>query len=160
MGNSIGEPSVAAISAMVTPALLILASASLAASALVRMARVVDRARFLAGIVHDRTWERTGLTTAQLRTSLERHAARARYAEGSILLLYAAIVIFVLTCLSIPLDAATGRRLTWLPPALAIAGALLLLGGGALMVAESQLSGRQIADEIETVLEQLKGTLP
>lgn len=160
MGNLIGEPSVATIAAMVTPALLILASASLAASALVRMARVVDRARFLAVIVHEQTWERMGLTAAELRVFLERHAARARCVELSILLLYAAIFIFILTCLSIPLDAATGYRLTLLPPALAIAGALLLLGGGALMVAESQLSGRQIADEIETALAQLKGSLP
>jgi hypothetical protein len=49
---------VAAIAAMITPALLILGSASLVSSALVRMARVVDRSRYLASVAQDGTWVR------------------------------------------------------------------------------------------------------
>jgi hypothetical protein len=54
MGNP-GPQSVAvaAIAAMITPALLLLGSASLVASALMRMARVVDRARILVTIAHE-----------------------------------------------------------------------------------------------------------
>ncbi|MBV8210832.1 MAG: DUF2721 domain-containing protein [Burkholderiaceae bacterium] len=149
--------SVATIAAMVTPALLILASASLVASALVRMARVVDRARLLAVIAHEGTWEKFGMTSDQLRGSLERHAVRARYAERSIAFLYSAVVIFIATCLSIAFVRATGQSLSWLPIGLAIAGTLLLLAGGACMVAESKLSGAQIADEIRDAVAQLKG---
>jgi hypothetical protein len=55
-----GSSAIAIIAAMITPALLILGSAS-----------------------------------------LERHALRARYAERSIALFYAAVVLFIATCLQI-----------------------------------------------------------
>jgi hypothetical protein len=145
---------------MITPALLILASASLVATVLVRMARVVDRARVLAAIAHEGDWEKLGATPAQLRTALERHAKRARYAEWSIALLYATVVVFVVTCISIVVDHAAGESLSWLPVGLAITGTLLLLAGGALMVAESRLAGDQIAEEIRHALARLEERKP
>jgi hypothetical protein len=158
MGNA-GAPSgaVATIAAMITPALLLLGSASLVASALVRMARVVDRARVLASIVHERDWDKKlGITTGQLRSWLDSHAQRARHAERSIAYLYSAIVVFISTCLSIALDRALGGALSWLPVILAVAGTLLLLAGGAFMVAESRLSGEQISAEIRLAIEKLE----
>jgi len=157
---SASSAAMAMIAAMITPALLILASASLVATALVRMARVVDRARVLAAIAHEGDWEKLGATPAQLRTALERHAKRARYAEWSIALLYATVVVFVVTCISIAVDHAAGQSLTWLPVGLAIAGTLLLLSGGALMVAESRLAGDQIAEEIRHALARLEERKP
>jgi hypothetical protein len=137
---------------MITPALLLLGSASLVASALMRMARVVDRARILSAVAHEGTLDKIGVTPDELRTWLESHAKRARYAERSITLLYAAIVVFISTCLSIGLDRATDGSLSWLPIVLVVAGTLLLLMGGACMVAESRLSGEQIAAEIREAL--------
>ena len=151
---------VAMIAAMITPVLLILAAASLVATVLVRMARVVDRARVLTTMAHEGDWEKLGTTPAQLRTALERHAKRARYAEWSIALLYATVVIFVVTCISIAVDHAAGQSLSWLPVGLAIAGTLLLLAGGALMVAESRLAGDQIAEEIRHALARLEEKKP
>ena len=139
---------VSVIAAMITPALLILASASLVASALVRMARIVDRARALAAGAQDGSWARLGATPDLVRVWLDRHAARARYAELSIALLYAAIVLFTATYLSIVLDREAHGTLAWLPVALAIGGTLLLLAGGAWMVLESRLSWAQIHEEI------------
>jgi protein-S-isoprenylcysteine O-methyltransferase Ste14 len=81
-----------------------------------------------------------------------RHERRARYAERSITVLYAAIVVFVATCLSIAIDRATSESLDWLPITLAILGTVLLLIGGAFMVTESRLSGNQISDEIHQAL--------
>jgi len=147
--------SVAVIASMVTPALLLLGSVSLVSSALVRMARVVDRSRTLAAVAHDGTWDRLGVSQALLRVWIERHGVRARYVERTIFLLYAAIVVFVTCCLSIPLDALTGGALGWTPAVLAIGGTLMLLLAGAWMVAESRLSGRQIAEEIERALAAL-----
>ena len=86
----------------------------LVATALVRMARVVDRARLLAAIAHDGNWEKLGATKAQLRTALERQGKRARYAEWSIAVLYVSVVVFILTCLSIVVDHAMGGSLNWL----------------------------------------------
>lgn len=157
MGNA-AEPSsaIAIIAAMITPALLILGSASLVASALVRMARVVDRARVLAAMAHGGDWKKGAVTPAMLHDWLDRHARRARYAERSIALLYAAVVVFVATCLSIALDRVAGGSLAWLPISLAILGTLLLLAGGAWMVAESGLSGKQIQEEIDEALARLE----
>jgi hypothetical protein len=145
------------IAAMVTPALLILASASLVASALVRMARVVDRARVLTAVVYAGTSDQFGATPGQIRVWLVRHALRARYVERSIFLLYAAVVVFIATCLSIAIDRAAGHVLPWLSITLALIGTLLLLSGGTWMVAESRMSGRQIAEEITHALGQIKG---
>jgi hypothetical protein len=147
---------VAIIAAMITPALLLLASASLVASVLMRMARVVDRARVLATIAHDGSAQKLGITPAQLRAWLHSHARRARHAERSITLLYTAIVVFVCTCLSIGLDRAAAGALGEVPVVLAMAGTLLLLGGGAYMVAESRLSSAQISAEITQALGRLE----
>ena len=151
-----GATAVSVIAAMITPALFILASASLVASALVRMARIVDRARVLAAGAQDGSWARTGASAELVRGWLDRHAARARYAETSIAFLYAAIVVFTATCLSIVLDRETRGTLSWLPVVLAIGGTLLLLAGGAWMVVESRLSWAQIDEEIHRARARLK----
>lgn len=157
MGNSSAQSAaVAMIAAMITPALLLLGSASLVATALVRMARVVDRARTLVSVAHEGGANRFGVTTGQLRAWLESHSQRARYAERAIFLLYAAIVVFIATCLSIALDRALRDLLSWLPVALAVSGTLLLLGGASYMVVESRLSGEQIRFEIENALSCLE----
>jgi hypothetical protein len=151
---------VALIAAMITPALLILGSASLVASALVRMARVVDRARALAAIAHVGGWQTLGVTPAELGVWLERHRKRAQQTERSIVLLYSAVVVFVATCLAIALDRSMGEALTWLPILLAMGGTLLLLAGGAWMVAESRLSSDQIFAEIDLAVSRLKEGKP
>ena len=69
---------IAMIAAMITPALFILGSASLVATVLVRMARVVDRVRALAVVASEGGWERIGATPGTLRLWLDRHASRAR----------------------------------------------------------------------------------
>lgn len=157
MGNmTSSSASVAMIAAMITPALLILASASLVATALVRMARVVDRVRVLATAVHEGDWKRLGTTSAQLSTTLHRHALRARYAERSIAVLYATVAVFVVTCISIAIDQAIGGSLGWLPVMLAVGGTALLLLGAGLMVAESRLAADQITEEIRQALMRLE----
>jgi hypothetical protein len=94
------SPAQSVVAAMITPALLILASGSLVATALVRLARVVDRSRVLiatidAGQVAD---------PGSLRRSLDHSERRALYAERSVGLFFVAVVVFVLDCLSIGVD--------------------------------------------------------
>ncbi len=147
--------SVAMIGAMVTPALLLLGSTAMVSAALIRLARIVDRARLLAEVAHDGAWTRLGIDAGGLRVWLERHGRRARFTARAIEALYVAIVIFIATCLSIPLDAATNGAVAWLPGSLAIAGTLCLLTGGACMVVEARIAGRQVAEEIATALGEL-----
>jgi hypothetical protein len=116
------------------------------------LARVVDRARVLTALIDEGKRSSGAWTRDQLCLWLDRHTARARYAERSVLLLYSAVVVFVATCLSIALDRIAGDSLNWLPISLAILGTLPLLGGGARMVVESRLSGEQIQEEIRSGL--------
>ena len=148
--------STALIAAMITPALLILASSSLVASALMRMARVVDRTRVLTSIVYERSYDRIGASPALVARFLTNHAQRARQAERSIALLYAAIFVFVATCLAIAVDRVSNGRFAMLPEVLAIMGTLLLMVGAGYMVAESRLSAAQITDEIALALERCR----
>jgi hypothetical protein len=66
--------------------------------------------------------------------------------------------VFVATSLSIALDRAAAGLVSCLPVSLAVLGTLLLLVGGALMVAESRLSGYQINEEIHQGLSRLEDT--
>ncbi len=156
-GSGAQQTAIGLIAAMITPTLLILASVSLVATALVRMARVVDRARALAAIVFEKSWETHGVTPADLRADLQRHARRARYTETTIALLYAAIMSFVTTSLSIAYSSATGTSAVWLQVGLAILGTILLLAASAAMVAETLPAGRQISEEIGRALARLPG---
>jgi hypothetical protein len=126
----------AVIAAMITPALLILASASLIATVLVRLARVVDRVRKL------------GEAGAVPLAELDRHDRRAVLAERALTLLFVAIVCFVADGLAIALDRAAAGTLTWLPIALTVLGMALLAGGAGAMIAECQLATVQIRAEI------------
>ena len=136
---------------MITPALLILASASLVATALVRLARVVDRSRVLiaaidAGTVTD---------NAGLRETLERHQRRGTLAERSVGLFFAAVVILVVDCLAIGLDHFSGDTLAWLPITLTIVGMSVLMIGAAFMVGETRLGSEQLGSEIAGALGRL-----
>jgi hypothetical protein len=147
------SPAQAVVAAMITPALLILASGSLVATALVRLARVVDRSRVLIATID----AGSVANPEALRHSLDRHEQRALYAERSVGLFFFAVCVFVIDCLSIGIDHFAGDRLVWLPIALTIGGMVVLIAGSAYMVAESRLGAQQIVEEISQGRERLSG---
>ena len=89
---------------MVTPALMILAAASLASSALLRMGRIVDRARLLALMVHEGKLDQLGASSDVVARWLKTYRARAQRTALAVFALYAAIVLFVGACLLIGLQ--------------------------------------------------------
>jgi hypothetical protein len=145
------SPAQGVVAAMISPALLILASGSLIATALVRLARVVDRTHVLLGEIDAGTFD----DLAAFEVVFDRHELRAVYAERAVAILFVAVIVFVADCLSIGVDHFTGDRLTWLPVSLAIAGMFMLIAGAAYMVAESRLGARQILEEIRHGRERL-----
>lgn len=145
------SPAQSVIAAMITPALFILASASLVATALARLGRVVDRARILIARIDTETITDT---TFLLRT-LDDHQRRAIYAERSVALFFLAVLIFVVDCLTLGVDHLSGDRLTWLPILCAIVGMCTVIAGSAYMVEESRLGARQIVSEIARGRERL-----
>jgi hypothetical protein len=146
------SPAQSVIAAMITPALLILGSASLVATALVRLGRVVDRSRLLIGTIE------TGSVAdpRAMRDTLDRHERRAILAERSVGLFFVAVVIFVVDCLSIGLDHFAADSMPWLPISLTIGGMVVLIAGAAYMVTESRLGARQIIEEIARGRERLR----
>ncbi len=128
----------AIVAAMITPALLILASGSLIATALVRLARVVDRVRKLAE-----------LPNAPGRAGeLALHERRALLAERAVSLFFCAIVCFVVAGFAIALDHTTGGRFWWLPVGVTSIGMALIVAGSSAMLAECRLAVVQIRSEV------------
>src|SRR5260370_15459017 len=95
------------ITAMITRALLILASGSLVATVMVRLARVGDRVRRLAEL-------RDAPRDAD---EIRRHERRALLAERAVSLYFFAVLCFVIAGFAIAIDHAAGDRLAWLPVA-------------------------------------------
>jgi hypothetical protein len=126
------------IAAMITPAMLILASGSLIATALVRLARVVDRLRKLAER-HDAKPD---------AAELDRHGRRATLAERAVTIYFAAVVCFVVSGFAIALDHLAGDRLTWLPVSVTMLGMCLIVAGSAAMLAECRVAAAQIRAEV------------
>jgi cytochrome c biogenesis protein CcdA len=131
------SPAQALIAAMLTPALLILAAGSLIATALVRLARVVDRIRTLSG-----------LAAASEPDELLLHERRARLSLAAVTCYFIAVALFVSSGLGIAADAWTHGLLTWLPITLTLAGMLLIVAGAAAMAVESRYSASVILIEI------------
>jgi hypothetical protein len=134
------SPSQAIIAAMITPALLILASGSLIATALVRLARVIYRVRKLSEIDEARTEAE----------ELRRHKHRAVLAERAVRLFFLAVVCFVVAGFFIAIDHLVGDRLTWLPVSATTGGMCLLIAGSAEMLSECSLAAAQLHAEIRT----------
>jgi hypothetical protein len=142
------SPALVIISAMITPALLILGSGSLVATALQRLGRSVDRARTLLQMSEQEA-QKPGETGAIAARWLDRYAQRCLIAERAVLVFFAAVGTFVLDCLSIAVDHSFGGRLAWLPVSLTILGMILMLCGAYFMVIESHLASLQIREEIQ-----------
>jgi hypothetical protein len=126
------------VAAMITPALLVLASASLIATALVRLARAVDGIRRLAA---------APTTEAELR----RYERRAYLAERTVAALFVAIGVILVDGVAIALERVLGAAFAWVPIALTVAGMACIVAACGIMVLESRIAREQIAAEAAAV---------
>ncbi|MES2859090.1 MAG: DUF2721 domain-containing protein [Pseudomonadota bacterium] len=134
----------AILTAMLAPALLMAATASLLVSANARLARVVDRLRAL--IV---AWEQDAPDRAEREDQIRRHRQRAQLVLSACRLLYGALAGFVGTSLSLAIDAYMGFRLGALPTAMAVVGVLFLLAASFAMWREVSLSVKSFDLELD-----------
>lgn len=148
MLNNATSPALVIISAMITPALLILGSASLVATALQRLARAIDRVRVILHL-SDEEVRKLGWTQDESKRWLDRYATRSLIAERAVTAFFLAVGILVLDCLSIAVDRYANDMLTWLPVSLTIIGMVMILAGAYFMVQESRLANLQIREEIQ-----------
>ncbi len=151
------SPALLVISAMVTPALLILGTGSLVATSLQRLSRAVDRARWLA-LLSKEDMARLGWTRETTAPWLRRYGKRAVIAERAVRSFFFAVALLVLTCLMIALDHFLGNTIGWLPISCTVLGMVFMLFGAYCMVLECRLASIQVHDEIQTLTgEKLSG---
>ena len=142
----------AILTAMLAPALLMAATASLLVSANARLARVVDRLRAL--IV---AWEQDAPDSTEREDQIRRHRERAHLVLRACRLLYGALAGFVGTSLSLALDAFLGFRLGAIPTATAVIGVLFLLAASFAMWREVSLSVKSFDLELDQEMLRRRG---
>lgn len=141
----------AILTAMLAPALLMAATASLLVSANARLARVVDRLRALIA-----EWKHDAPDSAQREQQIQRHRERAYLVLRACRMLYAALAGFVGTSLGLAVDAFLGFRLGMLPTALAVVGVLFLLAASFSLWREVSLSVRSFDLELDHELARMR----
>lgn len=141
---------------MITPAVLISASGTLALSTSNRLGRVVDRVRGLATLAESLA-DGGGLTPddvekrALMGDQLERITARLGLLQTALTILYAAIGLWVATSLTIGLTKAIHPWLEWVPVILGLCGATLLFLATTMLVRETRIAVKSSLTEMAYV---------
>ena len=142
----------AILTAMLAPALLMAATASLLVSANARLARVVDRLRAL--IVE---WQQDAPDRVFRDDQIARHRQRAQLVLRACQMLYLALAGFVGTSLALAVDAFLGFRLGAVPTVLAVVGVGFLLLASFSMWREVSLSVRSFDLELDQEIARSRG---
>jgi len=149
-------PALAVLTAMITPAVLILASGTLLASTSSRLGRVVDRVRILSDLFEQLergTESRVYITehSAHIFNQLDKLTSRARILQFSMTALYLAVSSFVATSVAIGLLAfiTVGRYSAHVPVVMALAGMAFLFVGSILLIIEARLAIYAVDQEMD-----------
>lgn len=143
--------SLAVLTAMITPAVLISASGTMILSTSTRLGRVVDRVRVLS----DRLEEISRSTELEfieerremIFDQLDKLTSRSRLLQRGLTVFYMAVGIFVATSVAIGALAVPGNlvngssmRYSWIPVVLGLIGACFLFYGSILLIFEARLA--------------------
>ncbi len=146
------------LSAMITPAVLVLASGSLIMTTSQRLGRVIERTRK----VGDRFKElaKSELAPDQLKeeravlfTQLSMATRRAKLLQRSMVCLYTAVCVFVTTSVAIGIVDLTNFSATWIPLMFGFIGAGALLYASILLIMESRVALQAVDYEMDFVLQ-------
>jgi len=145
------------LSAIVTPAVLILACASLSISTSDRVIRVTGRTREISQLFEElmQTTEGRALLEeerAELFRQVNRATRRSRILQHSLAGLYMAIGFFVATSISIGVVAITEQPIAFLPILLGLTGGVLLLYTTLLLLGDARIGIAAIDDEMDFIL--------
>ena len=143
------------LTAMVTPAVLILASSSLVLATSNRLGRAIDRTRAISERIADlaREEDRTMLPEerALLLGQLGRTAQRSKLLIRTLTRLYTALAIFIATSVALGVVAVVALPYAWIPLLLGFGGAGLLFSASVLLIRESRIALATVYDEMEFV---------
>lgn len=154
MQDSLNEVSV--LSAMITPAVLISACATLIFSTSTRLARIVDRVRnLMASIEHLSSSEDVDFSedrTREFNRQLAIHTRRGKLIQNALTSFYVSLSLFVAATVTIGLRAAFKVVPLWIPNLLGIIGTLFLFYACMILIAETRLALRSVRSEMEFTL--------
>ena len=150
---SIHSPALAFLTALITPAILILACASVISSCLMRLARVVDRVRTLTQMAEDiRLGKCTDCTTErrqEIRAEFDFYYRRGKVILLALSLLYGTVGLFVATSLAVAVDLLLGSPVAFVPVVLATLGISVFLVSTLLLMHENRLALQSMQREIQ-----------
>jgi hypothetical protein len=137
--------SIAILTSMITPALLISASGTFILSTSHRLGRVIDRVRALSDLLDSIMQDDTQLELLDERRALifdmiDRQTARAKLLARGLTIFYLAAATFVATSVAIGIISLTTPRYAWIPLGLGILGACFLFYGSVILIFEARLA--------------------
>lgn len=146
---------VAVLSAMITPAVLMLACGTLISSTSMRLARIVDRVRGLS-LNFEQLSTSEGVEfveerLAEVERQLASHAQRSRLIQGSLTAFYVALGFFVATSIGLAFVAFV-PSLAWVASLIGMVGTLVLFHGCVLLIRETRMALSSVKAEMEFVL--------
>lgn len=140
------------LTGMITPAVLVSASASLIFSTANRLGRIFDRVNLLKSEVELLLDGKRNLQKERMeymRHQLSVQKKRAVLIQRSMAFLYLATSLFVISSLTIAFTLAFAKTLTWVPTVVAITGGICLFFASALLLYESRYNLTFINRQIE-----------
>ncbi len=141
------------LSAMITPAVLILATGSLLMTTSQRLSRSIDRARKLSAAIEEIADDPAAVSRRQLLFDQMLQAARrSRLLQRGMVCLYVAQGFFVATSMAIGLLEFIHITIAGVPATLGMAGALLLLAASALLIMESRIALHAVEKEMTALI--------
>ncbi|HEX8495036.1 MAG TPA: DUF2721 domain-containing protein [Pyrinomonadaceae bacterium] len=157
--------SLAVLSAMITPAVLISACGTMILSTSTRLGRVVDRVRSLSDRLEElahagEVLELFDERRAVIYTQLDKLTSRARILQRCMVTFYWALGIFVATSVAIGIVAASGARYHFIPVVMGLIGACFLFYGSILLISEARLALGTIHLEMDFIWRLSKEFVP
>lgn len=144
------NPAMSLVSAIVTPAILILAAGSIVASTVVRLGRVADHTRAL--IMQTEAARREGKKHAVeiLEARMSRQLKRAELTRNALWGYYFAIVLFLVSSVLIAVSQVFHLTLEWIGPSMVLLGGLVMIVATSQLVIEVGLSAGLLREEIQS----------
>lgn len=144
------------LSAMITPAILIMACGSLIMTTSSRLIRAVDRVReFVPGLetIAERRDRSDEEKRRMMLDQLSRLTTRTRLLQRALSRLYAAIGVFVGTSVAIGVISLLGPQYAFIPVGLAFVGVGLLLWASMILIFESRIALAATHAEMDYVVQ-------
>ena len=157
--------SLAVLTAMITPAVLISASGTMILSTSSRLGRVVDRVRSLSDRLPELSRGDLEIDfleerRAMLFDQLDKLTSRSRLLQRALTTFYLAVGVFVATSVAIGVVAFFGARGAWVPVAMGLIGAFFLFYGSMLLVFEARLALSTTHAEMDFIWRTSKRFVP